>query len=173
LKDNLLGNSNTEEPINSGTEEILPFKTIIMKAKKTIAALLTSLLIMIVSFTTNHLSAQTDAKNMKECCMMKEGKMMHCKDGKTMPMEKDMTMANGTKCMVNGECVMKNGEKMMMKDGECMDMKGNMDKCDMMHKTTKTDKKIAANYACPMHPEVTSDKPGKCSKCGMDLEKKK
>jgi hypothetical protein len=28
-------------------------------------------------------------------------------------------------------------------------------------------------YACPMHPEVTSDKPGKCSKCGMNLDTKK
>lgn len=27
-------------------------------------------------------------------------------------------------------------------------------------------------YTCPMHPEVKSDKPGKCSKCGMNLEKK-
>ncbi len=26
-------------------------------------------------------------------------------------------------------------------------------------------------YQCPMHPEVTSDKPGSCSKCGMDLQK--
>ncbi len=28
-----------------------------------------------------------------------------------------------------------------------------------------------AAYACPMHPEVKSDKPGSCSVCGMDLEK--
>ena len=25
-------------------------------------------------------------------------------------------------------------------------------------------------YTCPMHPEVRSDKPGKCPKCGMPLE---
>ncbi len=28
-------------------------------------------------------------------------------------------------------------------------------------------------YTCSMHPEVTSDKPGKCPKCGMDLVKVK
>lgn len=29
-----------------------------------------------------------------------------------------------------------------------------------------------AMYVCPMHPEVTSDKPGKCPKCGMNLAMK-
>ena len=24
-------------------------------------------------------------------------------------------------------------------------------------------------YTCPMHPEVRSERPGKCPKCGMDL----
>ena len=27
-------------------------------------------------------------------------------------------------------------------------------------------------YTCPMHPDVKSDKPGKCPECGMKLEKK-
>ena len=27
----------------------------------------------------------------------------------------------------------------------------------------------SALYVCPMHPEVTSDKPEKCPKCGMTL----
>jgi hypothetical protein len=31
------------------------------------------------------------------------------------------------------------------------------------HQTVKT-------YTCPMHPEVKSTKPGKCPKCGMNLE---
>ena len=34
-------------------------------------------------------------------------------------------------------------------------------------------KEQKADYYCPMHPEVTSNKPGKCPKCGMSLEKKK
>jgi hypothetical protein len=29
--------------------------------------------------------------------------------------------------------------------------------------------KPKGKYYCTMHPEVTADKPGTCSKCGMDL----
>lgn len=31
----------------------------------------------------------------------------------------------------------------------------------------------ATTYTCPMHPEVTDTKPGRCPKCGMDLVPKK
>jgi hypothetical protein len=37
----------------------------------------------------------------------------------------------------------------------------------------KAAKSVAKTYTCSMHPEVTSDKPGKCPKCGMDLVEKK
>jgi len=42
--------------------------------------------------------------------------------------------------------------------------------------TTKTKKVKPADkvqYTCTMHPEVISDKPGKCSKCGMTLVEKR
>ncbi len=38
--------------------------------------------------------------------------------------------------------------------------------------TTTSQEKPKEVYSCPMHPEVKSDKPGKCPKCGMKLEKK-
>jgi len=39
----------------------------------------------------------------------------------------------------------------------------------------KFDKKEVSSeayYTCSMHPEIHSDKPGKCPKCGMELIKK-
>lgn len=38
--------------------------------------------------------------------------------------------------------------------------------------TTKKAKPAKVQYTCTMHPEVLSDKPGKCPKCGMALVKK-
>ncbi len=38
--------------------------------------------------------------------------------------------------------------------------------------TTKKSNPAKVQYTCTMHPEVLSDKPGKCPKCGMTLVKK-
>jgi hypothetical protein len=35
------------------------------------------------------------------------------------------------------------------------------------------EKTIKERYTCSMHPEVVSDRPGKCHKCGMKLVKAK
>jgi Heavy metal binding domain len=149
-----------------------------MKNKKMTSVMFAALLILTSSLLANSTFAQNESA-MKDCCMMKDGKMMQVKDRKMMPMEKDMVMDNGTTCMVNGECVMKDGKKMKMKEGDCMDVSGKMDKCgkmrDKMNKAERKHKKhhTAKAYACPMHPDVTSDKADKCSKCGMDLVEKK
>ena len=119
-----------------------------MKNKLTTA--FASLLMLVLCLTSGNTFAQTKTKSasMKECCMMKDGKMMHMKDGKTMPMDKNMTMKNGTMCLTTGECVMKNGEKIKMKDGDCMDMKGTLDKCTMMTTHTKhTTKKVTQKHS--------------------------
>lgn len=42
--------------------------------------------------------------------------------------------------------------------------------------TSSTDKPVTqetVKYTCPMHPEIISDKTGKCPTCGMDLVVKK
>jgi hypothetical protein len=38
---------------------------------------------------------------------------------------------------------------------------------------TKTETAKSVSYTCPMHSDVTSDKAGKCPKCGMNLVAKK
>ncbi len=50
--------------------------------------------------------------------------------------------------------------------GFSQDQKGKMQR----HGSDSTIKK---QYTCTMHPEVLSDKPGKCPKCGMELVQKK
>jgi hypothetical protein len=59
---------------------------------------------------------------------------------------------------------------------EMMSLKSTMDSTKatkpMSHKqhhdTTMTAKNVQ-HYTCPMHPEVMTNKPGKCPKCGMTL----
>ena len=87
--------------------------------------------------------------------------VMSCKDTKKSDehMEMDQSEMNhdGNENMEMDQNGMQNDE-MMNQDSTEMKMD---------HSTmTKT-------FVCPMHPEVTSDKPGECPKCGMDIVEKK
>lgn len=53
-----------------------------------------------------------------------------------------------------------------------MNMKKHQDTAPHDHRE-KIGEENEGVYTCPMHPEVKSDKPGKCPKCGMDLVLKK
>jgi len=39
--------------------------------------------------------------------------------------------------------------------------------------TKNQNTEVKKTYTCSMHPEVISDNPGKCRKCGMNLIEKK
>lgn len=64
--------------------------------------------------------------NLKDCLMMKDGKMMQIKAGKTMGMKNDMTFVNGNMVMTDGTMKMKDGTSHMLKEGNCVTMNGKM-----------------------------------------------
>lgn len=61
------------------------------------------------------------------------------------------------------------------KPGECPDCKRQMGRWETKDesgiKVKSLEIKKRSVYACPMHPEIVSDKPGNCAKCGMRMEK--
>ncbi len=64
----------------------------------------------------------------------------------------------------------------MPQDSVFSDKPGKCPKCGMqlvkVPQELSEEDKSAAEYTCPMHPEITRDKPGQCPICGMDLVKK-
>ena len=85
--------------------------------------------ILSLSFVSAGFTAD-DTDMAKNHIMMKDGKVMMIMQGKGMPLDKELTLGNGTKVMVDGTVTMKDGTKMMMKEGDMMNMDGEMVKHD-------------------------------------------
>ena len=59
-----------------------------------------------------------------DCVLMKDGHMMMMTKGKMMPIKKDITLADGTVCKVDGTCVLKNGKQIKLSNGEGIEVAG-------------------------------------------------
>jgi hypothetical protein len=59
-----------------------------------------------------------------DCVLMKDGRMMMITKGKMMPITKDITLADGTVCKVDGTCVLKNGKQIKLSNGEGIEVAG-------------------------------------------------
>lgn len=74
--------------------------------------------------TNNYQKQNNENKN---CTVkMENGKMIMTVDEKTVVIDKQMTMKNGTIVMMDGTVKTKDGKTMQLKDGECIDMSGKM-----------------------------------------------
>jgi hypothetical protein len=76
--------------------------------------------------TTNTNSNQATVRPVKDMMILRQGKMMIFKDSHLSPMEKPMTMKNGTVITPTGMMTMKDGSTHQMAEGERLDMDGNM-----------------------------------------------
>jgi hypothetical protein len=63
----------------------------------------------------------------KDGVMMKDGKMWRLQDGKEIGrMDRETTMMNGAKVMMNGKMMTKDGKEMQLQEGQIVAMDGKM-----------------------------------------------
>jgi hypothetical protein len=59
-----------------------------------------------------------------DCVLMKDGHIMMMTEGKMMPVTKNITLADGTICKVDGTCILKNGKQIKLSNGEGIETAG-------------------------------------------------
>ena len=63
----------------------------------------------------------------KDGVIMKDGKMWRLQDGKEIGrMDRETTMSNGTRVMMNGKMMMRDGKEMQLQEGQIMMLDGKM-----------------------------------------------
>lgn len=123
--------------------------------------------ILLAVLSLGLLSATTTYSQVTEPVKVKHEKMV--KASYVCPMHADMKSDKPAKC---SQCGM-NMKKMDMPQ-KMMNMKKDSMKMMMKHDSINmTHEKMSKMYICPMHAEITSDKTGKCTKCGMMMVEKK
>lgn len=77
--------------------------------------------------TTKIPSTKTEKMNdMKDCVMMKDGKLMVMKGTSITALNTDLTLTNGTVIKTDGTVKSTDGTAMKLKEGEAIDMDGKM-----------------------------------------------
>jgi hypothetical protein len=64
-----------------------------------------------------------EQKAVTECVILKEGKVLHYLDGKTMPVDKEMDF-KGIKVAPDGTLTLNDGTAIKLKEGQCCDGEG-------------------------------------------------
>src|SRR5919199_295980 len=87
-------------------------------------------------------STKTTGKStkMKDCYMMKGGKMVMEKNGTTTDMTQDVTLSNGTVVMKDGTVKTKDGKTVTLKEGECVYTNGKIKMMSESSQKTKPQK---------------------------------
>jgi hypothetical protein len=63
---------------------------------------------------------------MKDCVMMKDGKMVEMNKSGATPLTRDLTLANGTVVNLDGTVKSTDGTILKLQDGEAVDMEGKL-----------------------------------------------
>jgi hypothetical protein len=81
--------------------------------------------LLLVGLLSTPVAAQSGMKA-HDSFVLKGGKWMMTMGGKTMPLDKDVTLANGDMVMRDGTMMMKDGSTMKMQEGQRVMMDGHM-----------------------------------------------
>jgi len=92
-----------------------------MKKYRTVTLAVVGLFLSVSFLASPVMAAEQDG------VMMKDGKMWRLQDGKEIGrMDRETTMSNGTKVMMNGKMTMKGGKEMQMQEGQTLMLDGKM-----------------------------------------------
>ncbi len=106
-----------------------------------------------------------------DAVMMKDGKMMITKDGKTSPMTNEVTMTNGTKVMVDGTIVLKDATTMKMGEDDIIFMTGKMDKKEHLILKNGVMMVVRNGKTTPMEKEMSLEDGSKVMMDGTVVKK--